>query len=153
MFSSKLCSNKTVLRFVPLIFLLLITGCAGLSNVTPDRCRQLPLEEIGYRDGRDGKRPGDGYDFWLRDCRANRVPLDRGLYDSGYTRGLAEYCSCAEGARSGLKKEYLEMKGQYYTCKRVDYARFAKAHEKASSRGLAVSEDLERIAREICDKL
>lgn len=96
--------------------------------VTAERCQALDLKDLGYKDGSEGQRSGPRFDFWSPDCRAFGVKLDRALYEGGYADGITNYCSCEKGFAAGVRNELNEFRGQYYICKRVDYARFIKGH-------------------------
>ncbi|MFN7728978.1 MAG: DUF2799 domain-containing protein [Bdellovibrio sp.] len=114
-----------------------LSGCASqLSSflgfgapVSSQRCRAMDLEKMGLEDGRTGQRPGEKYDFWIKDCRIAGVPLDRALYDKGYAEGIKSYCSCEAGFAAGVRDEYTEIKGQFFNCPKVDYAVYMQGHE------------------------
>lgn len=102
----------------------------GLGEpVTKERCQQLDVRQIGYRDGEQGQRRGNKYDFWLKDCRSIGATLNRDLYNQGYDEGVKLYCSCEKGFGSGVREQFTEMQGQYYTCTRKEYEIFLKGHE------------------------
>lgn len=120
---------------VPALLGLALGGCASFwrgvvpgEPVTAERCRRLDLAAIGYKDGESGQRRGEKFEFWMKDCRGVGVRLDRATYDEGYDRGLEAYCGCEAGFKSGVRGEYLEMKGQYQLCTRARYGVFALGH-------------------------
>lgn len=116
---------------------VMLAGCASTVSsflgigapVTADRCRSMDLEKMGYDDGKLGQRQGEKYEFWVKDCRATGAPFDRAVYDKGYAEGIKYYCSCEAGFASGVRDEYTEIKGQYFTCPRKDYNVFLRGHE------------------------
>lgn len=117
-----------------------LAGCASWvaeilpigQPVTAERCRALNMSEFGLKDGREGRRQGDRYDFWVQDCKAFGVKLDRSLYDEGFKEGIAEYCSCEKGFTAGVKSEFAELRGQYYICSKSDYGDFLRGHQAGS---------------------
>jgi hypothetical protein len=120
---------------VPFVFLVFV-GCAsvvqqwipGVEPVTAERCEKLDLKGMGYKDGEIGQRPGDRYDFWMKDCRSVGVRLNRDLYDEGFAEGLKVYCSCEKGFNAGVRDEFTEMQGQYYSCVKKEFAVFLQGH-------------------------
>ena len=113
--------------FSILIFAALLnTGCSSFMTwlipdakpITKERCEQVNVYEVGLKDGREGQRFGDRFEFWDHDCRPFKVKIDKNKYSEGYKQGLSEYCSCEDGFRSGLKDQVEELKAQFYMCEK-----------------------------------
>ncbi len=143
---------KTSLKLTSLMMLVSLSGCASwiqgffpeLEPVTASRCQKLDLKQLGFKDAEIGQRTGDKFDFWKKDCLGAGVTLDRAAYDAGYSEGLKIYCSCEKGFASGVRDEFTEMRGQYYSCTRPEYAVFLKGHTE----GKKFSQDLELMKKD-----
>lgn len=117
--------------------LVLQIGCASwVSNflgfgapVTKERCEAIDIKDYGFKDGSEARRPRERFESWVADCRAFGVRLNPELYDQGYQQGLAQYCSCENGFKAGVKNQFTEIKGQYFMCSRAAYERFIRGHE------------------------
>ena len=112
-----------------------LMGCTSMVRqfvpgepVTAERCQKMDVQQLGFKDGERGQRQGDKFEFWMKDCRGVGATLDRGLYNQGYADGLKIYCSCEQGFVAGVHDEFTEMRGQYYTCTKPEYAVFLKGH-------------------------
>lgn len=116
---------------------LFTAGCASTVSkilpigepVTKERCEQIDVKALGFKDAKNGQRPGDKFDFWKKDCAAFGVTLDRALYDQGYQEGMAYYCSCENGFVAGVKEEIAEFKKQFMLCSKADYKHFISGHQ------------------------
>ncbi len=83
---------------------------------------------MGLKDGQEGQRLGQRWDFWKKDCAALGVSWDRQRYNDGYVAGLGEFCSCEKGFDSGIREEYIETKAQFYTCQKDQFISFSRGH-------------------------
>ena len=88
----------------------------NFDSITAERCQKLDMKALGFENGRLGQRKGDRFEFWVKDCEAQGVVLDRSIYDQGYEEGNRNYCSCENGYISGAKGEFEELKGQFGAC-------------------------------------
>lgn len=77
------------LRFLLLLPLLLLAGCASLSE---GDCRSASWEDIGYRDGAKGSGPDRAQDH-ASACVEYGISVDREAWKTGYERGLDVYCT------------------------------------------------------------
>lgn len=118
----------------------LLAGCASTvakiipigEPVTTERCQALDMKKMGFDDGKIGQRSGDKFEFWVKDCAAVRVTLNRAAYDEGYSEGLKFYCSCENGFDSGVREEIAEIKTQRVMCAGKQLKEFLAGHEKGS---------------------
>lgn len=125
-------------KLIYILFMLYQMGCAhqvasflGVGEpVSKERCEKLDMHQMGFDDGKLGQRKGDKYDFWVKDCRQADIKLDKSVYDQGYQEGLQVYCGCENGYLTGVKDQYLELKGQYYNCDKEKYKAFISAYEE-----------------------
>lgn len=147
------------MRIYLLSLVLLLGGCttfmswlSGLPPVTEERCKAFNMFEFGYGDGQTAQRPGERFEFWDKDCRWAGVRLNRTEYDRGYEQGLRSYCSCEKGFEAGVKEEYLEMKGQYAVCRRVEY-KIYEAGYKAGKGEKIPADQIAHRATEYCAKM
>ena len=101
--------------------------------ITKERCEKIDTHQLGYRDGSEGQRNGDKYEFWYKNCAALGVKLDKPKYDEGYKEGLATYCSCEEGFASGVRDTIGELRGQMYMCDKPERDRYYKGHAEGKN--------------------
>lgn len=96
----------------------------SFDSVTAERCQKLDMKALGFENGKLGQRKGDRFEFWVKDCEARGIALDRALYDQGYDEGNLVYCSCENGYVSGARGEFEELKGQFGACTKARYEAF-----------------------------
>ena len=88
------------MRVVLLLAILVLTaGCATLSE---DTCRAGNWEEIGFRDGADG-RTSDHIIAHARACNDYGIAPQRGPWEKGRREGLALYCTPDRAWREGAE--------------------------------------------------
>lgn len=116
------------MRLVALGFLcLILTGCAG--GMSKKECLAADWRTIGYEDGARGA-PADAIAARRQTCAKKAgVAPDIDAYLAGRTRGLAEYCTPANGYAVGLR-------GQPYhgVCTRHGEKAFLARHRAGSER-------------------
>lgn len=113
------------------VFLALLPN--EFDPVTKERCEKLDMKALGKSDAVVGRRDGDRYDFWKKDCAAFQVTLNRQAYGEGFQEGLQLYCSCEEGYKSGARGEFEELRGQYQACGKVLYQNFLRGRALAKN--------------------
>lgn len=90
---------KTISTFGGLALLLLLSGCATLSET---ECVSGNWEQVGYQDGKSGRDS----DYILRHesaCIEYGVQLDRVAYAEGRQQGLTRYCTTDNGYNRGFR--------------------------------------------------
>ena len=90
---------KTISIFGGLALLLLLSGCATLSET---ECVSGNWEQVGYQDGKSGRDS----DYILRHesaCIEYGVQLDRVAYEAGRQQGLTRYCTADNGFSRGSR--------------------------------------------------
>lgn len=82
-------NNRSLIRLLASVSLLVsLTGCASLSK---DECLSGNWEEIGVRDGANGKPEEYLINHTTACAKVNVVP-DRGAWNHGRERGLERFC-------------------------------------------------------------
>lgn len=116
-------NNRSLLRvFAALTLLSSLAGCATLSE---DECRAANWEDIGIRDGANGRNEEYLIEHSTACAKVNVVP-DRGAWLHGREKGLERYCVPQRMYSIG------EYGGSYDagTCRNFDQDRLAHAYER-----------------------
>lgn len=114
--------------------LILVAGCATL---TEDECRQGNWQEIGQRDGANG-RTADHVSRHFKACEKTGIKPDISLWEKGRQQGLPMYCTPARAYREGRDGHDLSP-----VCPAADLRALAAANEKG--------QQYHRIGEEISD--
>lgn len=75
---------------------LIAMTMAGCETMSKEECRSADWFQVGYQDGRDGKRRSH-IEYIAESCAKANVTPDRESYFDGRNRGLREYCTPEHG--------------------------------------------------------
>ena len=73
--------------------ILIVAGCATTTAISPTQCQSGNWEEIGLKDGQQG-RSGAYFGRYIDACQpTNDIASNRILWEQGRQRGLKSYCT------------------------------------------------------------
>jgi hypothetical protein len=76
---------------------MILSGC---ETMTRDQCAVADWQQIGYKDGSEG-RPRARIEEHARACAQAGMDVDRVRYFNGHDKGLGYYCTPSNGLRVG----------------------------------------------------
>jgi hypothetical protein len=89
--------GKVIATVLVMATVALFSGCASLSK---NQCLQADWNEVGYRDGSQGK-PRSQFQSHYDACLQYGVHADRQAYYRGRAEGLRSYCTYSSGLAQG----------------------------------------------------
>jgi hypothetical protein len=87
-----------MLRFLSLLSVLLVTGCATLSR---EDCSRGDWASLGINDGRTGE-PSSRLDEHQKACMEYGIAVNQEAYLTGREQGLQDYCQLDNAFQIGL---------------------------------------------------
>lgn len=92
-------------RFLPWLSCLLPLLLSACSTLSEQECRNGDWRAIGYRDGQSG-RPLARLDEHREACTEFGINPNQRAYEEGRDRGIAFYCTAANGLAVGKRGEH-----------------------------------------------
>ncbi len=89
--------KRLILTSTMILGAFALTSCATISE---DECLAGSWQEIGFRDGENGKSRSKLADY-AKTCVKYNVTPDRQSYFEGYEQGLLRYCTYDKGFSNG----------------------------------------------------
>lgn len=113
----------SVLRATALLGVIAFAApLAGCQTISEEGCRAGNWEDIGFKDGSEG-RSRTRLSKIGEDCAEYGITPDREAYITGLEQGLARYCSPEQGYEDGFDNKSLNTE-----CRNLNFADYIDAH-------------------------
>lgn len=96
------CTSPFIILLSAVFALLFLSSCATLKK---DDCVEGNWSGIGFNDAAAGLKSGSQFGAHTKACSKYKITPNTAQYNSGYKKGLLQFCTASKGYKHGVEKE------------------------------------------------